>query len=124
MERALALIEQGALDTGCVEDLADRLGVGPRQLSRLFKQHLAASPVQTAGTLRVQRAKRLLDETALPMAEIAFRSGFRSVRCFNAAFAKLYGRPPSAMRGRRRAAATIDAAASWRSARAAREMTA
>ena len=98
VERALRLIEQGALDADGVEDLAERLGVGPRHLSRLFRKHLGASPIRTARTLRIQRAKRLLDQTALPMTEIAFRSGFRSVRSFNAAFSQLYGRPPSAMR--------------------------
>ena len=103
VERALRLIEGGALDRGGVEDLAARLGVGPRHLSRLFAKHVGAAPLQIARTLRIQRAKRLLDETALPMTEIAARAGFRSLRRFNAAFAKLYDRPPSALR--RRAAA-------------------
>ena len=104
VERALRLIEQGALDTGGVEDLAARLGVGPRHLSRLFRKHVGASPVQTAKTLRVQRAKRLLDETSLGMTDIALRSGFRSVRRFNMAFSELYGRPPSSVRRRKRVA--------------------
>ncbi len=98
VERALRLIEGGALDRGGVEALAARLGVGPRHLSRLFGKHVGASPLQIAKTLRIQRAKRLLDETALPMPEVAARAGFRSLRRFNAAFAKLYGRPPSALR--------------------------
>ncbi|MGQ3486194.1 bifunctional transcriptional activator/DNA repair enzyme AdaA [Roseovarius pacificus] len=98
VERALKLIEDGALDTGTVGDLADRLGVGARHLSRLFADHVGASPLQTAQTLRIGRAKRLLDETALPITEIAFRAGFGSVRRFNAAFLKLYGRSPSSLR--------------------------
>lgn len=110
VERALRLIEQGALDTGGVEGLAGRLGVGPRHLSRLFRQHIAASPVQIAKTLRIQRAKRLLDETTLSMAEIACQSGFRSVRRFNADFLTLYGRPPSALRRKGRAAEKTEAA--------------
>ena len=101
VERALQLIRDGALDGGGVEDLAGRLGVGPRHLSRLFERHVGASPLQTAKTLRIQRAKRLLNETDLPMAEIAVRAGFGSVRRFNAAFAELYGRPPSALRRQR-----------------------
>ncbi len=96
--RAMKLIEAGALDTGTVGDLADRLGVGTRHLSRLFADHVGASPLQTAQTLRIGRAKRLLDETALPITDIAFRAGFGSVRQFNAAFRKLYGRPPSSIR--------------------------
>jgi len=105
VERALQLIRDGALDGGGIEDLAGRLGVGPRHLSRLFERHVGASPLQTAKTLRIQRAKRLLNETDLPMAEIAVRAGFGSVRRFNAAFAQLYGRPPSALRRQRSAEA-------------------
>ena len=96
--RALKLIGEGALDTGTVEDLAARLGVGARHLSRLFAEQVGASPLQTAQTIRIGRAKRLLDETALPMTDIARQAGFGSVRRFNAAFSSLYGRPPSAIR--------------------------
>lgn len=94
----MKLIEDGALDTGSVEKLAERLGVGARHLSRLFADHLGASPLQIAQTLRIGRAKRLLDETTLPITDIAFKAGFGSVRRFNAAFHKLYGRPPSSIR--------------------------
>ncbi|MEM8813128.1 MAG: helix-turn-helix domain-containing protein [Pseudomonadota bacterium] len=64
----------------------------------MFGEHLGASPIQVARTMRVQRAKRLLNETALPMQAIAVESGFGSVRGLNAAFHKLYGRPPSHLR--------------------------
>jgi AraC family transcriptional regulator of adaptative response / DNA-3-methyladenine glycosylase II len=64
----------------------------------LFKRHLGASPAQVARTARVQRAKRLLDETDLPMTEIALRAGFRSLRRFNSVFAEVYKRPPTAIR--------------------------
>ncbi|MCP5365888.1 MAG: methylphosphotriester-DNA--protein-cysteine methyltransferase family protein [Hyphomicrobiales bacterium] len=100
VRRALRLIDEGALDHGDVEQLAARLGVGARHLSRLFRRHVGASPSQAARTLRVQRAKRLLDGTALPIAEVARRAGFGSVRRFNAVFAQVYGRPPSALRRR------------------------
>lgn len=101
VERALRLIEEGALDgDGTVDQLAERLGIGARHLSRLFAEHVGASPVQTAQTLRIGRAKRLLDSTALPITEIAFKAGFGSVRQFNTAFSKLYGRPPSSIRRR------------------------
>ncbi len=102
VERALRLIEEGALDGGTVEALAERLGVGARHLARLFAAHVGASPLQVAQTLRIGRAKRLLDETDLPVTEFAFEAGFGSVRRFNAAFLKLYGRPPSAIRKGRR----------------------
>ncbi len=98
IERALRLIEEGALDQDGVETLAARLGIGGRHLARLFARHIGASPLQTAQTVRIQRAKRLLNDGDLPITEIAFRAGFRSVRRFNAVFQALYGRPPSTLR--------------------------
>jgi AraC family transcriptional regulator, regulatory protein of adaptative response / methylated-DNA-[protein]-cysteine methyltransferase len=98
VKRAIRLICSGALDDASVEVLAERLGIGSRHLSRLFTSYLGASPTQVARTARVQRAKRLLHETDLPMSEIAFRSGFRSLRRFNTVFAEVYKRPPTAIR--------------------------
>jgi AraC family transcriptional regulator of adaptative response/methylated-DNA-[protein]-cysteine methyltransferase len=104
--RALKLIDGGALERGSVDTLAERLGITSRHLARLFERHVGASPQQVATTRRLQRAKRLLDTTDDTMTEIAFRSGFGSVRRFNAAFSGLYGRSPSSLRatsrGRRR----------------------
>ncbi len=98
VSRALSLIELGALDQGDVETLAERLGVGERQLRRLFRQHLGATPVGVAQTRRVLLAKQLIHETRLPMAEIAFASGFGSVRRFNEAFLALFERAPGELR--------------------------
>ncbi|MDR3506700.1 MAG: AlkA N-terminal domain-containing protein [Caulobacteraceae bacterium] len=98
VSRALALIESGALDADDVEGLADRLGVGQRQLRRLFQQHLGASPVAVAQTRRVLLAKQLIHETRLPMAEVALASGFGSIRRFNETFQALYHRPPGELR--------------------------
>ncbi|MCP4615420.1 MAG: methylphosphotriester-DNA--protein-cysteine methyltransferase family protein [Bradyrhizobium sp.] len=98
VERALILIENGALDRGDVDQLAARLGIGSRHLSRLFAEHLDASPLQVALSLRLRRAKLLLDDTDHPIQLIAERAGFPSARRLNAAFKRLYGRPPSAMR--------------------------
>ena len=98
VERALRLINGGALDNAPVEALATCLGVGARHLSRLFDKHLGASPSQIAKTARVQRAKRLSDDTKLPMTEIASRAGFRSLRRFNAVFAEVYKRAPTEIR--------------------------
>ena len=100
VSRALALIEAGALDTADVDALAGRLGVGERQLRRLFRQHLGAAPVSVAQTRRVLLAKALLHETDLTMAEVAHAAGFGSVRRFNETFQSLSGRPPSALRRR------------------------
>ena len=101
VSRALSLIEAGALDQGDVETLAGRLGVGERQLRRLFRQHLGAAPVSVAQTRRVLLAKALIHETDLTMAEVTLASGFGSVRRFNETFQALYGRPPSALRRRK-----------------------
>jgi AraC family transcriptional regulator of adaptative response / DNA-3-methyladenine glycosylase II len=101
VDKALRLIlDESALDAqdACVEDLAMRLGLGARQLSRLFARHLNATPIQVAKTARIQRAKRLLDDTELPMTEVAMRAGFRSLRRFNAVFIEVYRRPPTEVR--------------------------
>ena len=100
VSRALTLIAEGSLDgdDAYIENLAERLGVGERQLRRLFQQHLGASPVAVAHTRRVLFAKQLIHETRLPMTEIALAAGFGSVRRFNEAFQRLFRRPPSALR--------------------------
>ncbi len=105
--RGLALIAEGQLDgaDASIDALAERLGVGGRQLRRLFKEHLGASPVAMAQTRRVLFAKQLVHETRLPMAEIALASGFGSVRRFNETFQQLFHRAPSELR--RRASATL-----------------
>jgi AraC family transcriptional regulator of adaptative response / DNA-3-methyladenine glycosylase II len=82
-----------------VETLAERLGLGERQLRRLFLQHLGASPVAVAQTRRVLFAKQLIHETRMPMTEVALAAGFGSVRRFNEIFRDLFRRPPSALRG-------------------------
>jgi AraC family transcriptional regulator of adaptative response / DNA-3-methyladenine glycosylase II len=96
--QALRLIEAGALDESDVEGLAERVGVGERQLRRLFRQHLGASPVAVAQTRRVLLAKQLIHETRLSMTQVALAAGFSSVRRFNETFQTLYARPPLALR--------------------------
>lgn len=96
--RAIALIENGVLDTINISDFADKLGIGPRHLNRLFQQYAGTSVSQFAKTMRVQKAKRLIDETDLSMREIAHKSGFSSLRRFNSVFKETYRRPPSSLR--------------------------
>src|SRR3979490_406802 len=90
VSRALALIEAGGLDEADVERLANRLGVGARQLRRLFHRHVGASPIAVAQTRRVLLAKQLIHETTLPMAQVALASGFGSIRRFNETFQVLF----------------------------------
>jgi AraC family transcriptional regulator of adaptative response/methylated-DNA-[protein]-cysteine methyltransferase len=99
VSRGMRLIQEGFLDESSVADLADRLGIGPRHLLRLFLHHTGATPSEVAATRRVQAAKRLIDRTAMPLSEIAFAAGFHSIRRFNDAFRATYGRPPSSFRG-------------------------
>jgi AraC family transcriptional regulator of adaptative response / DNA-3-methyladenine glycosylase II len=94
----MRLIQEGFLDEASVENLADRLGIGPRHLLRLFLHHAGATPSEIAATRRVQAAKRLIDQTAMPLSEVAFAAGFHSIRRFNHAFRAKYGRPPSSFR--------------------------
>jgi AraC family transcriptional regulator, regulatory protein of adaptative response / DNA-3-methyladenine glycosylase II len=98
VSRALGLIEAGALDDGNVEALAGRLGIGERQLRRLFQQCLGASPVSIAQTRRILLAKQLIQDTHVPMTQVAAAAGFSSLRRFNETFQQLFGRPPTAIR--------------------------
>lgn len=100
VSRAMMLIRQGALNEGSLENLASKLGVGSRHLRRLFQAHIGASPKSLATTQKILFSKKLLNETALPVTQIAFASGFGSIRRFNAAFSKIYGTTPSALRRR------------------------
>jgi AraC family transcriptional regulator, regulatory protein of adaptative response / DNA-3-methyladenine glycosylase II len=110
VSRALALIAAGALDENDLDGLATRLGIGERQLRRLFQKHLGASPKAVAQTRRCLFAKRLITDTRLPMTEVALAAGFGSVRRFNDTFRKLYGRAPSALRRGELATTAVDSA--------------
>jgi AraC family transcriptional regulator of adaptative response / DNA-3-methyladenine glycosylase II len=101
VSRALRLIAHGGLDESNPDALAARLGIGARQLRRLFATHLGASPVAIARARRVHFARRLLDETELPITQVAFSAGFASIRQFNHAVRATFGAAPSALRKRR-----------------------
>jgi len=96
--RALRLISEGGLENESVERLAVRLGIGSRQLRRLFVRHLGATPVAIMKTRRLHFAKKLIDETKLPFGQIAIAAGFGSVRRFNNEFRETYGRTPTQIR--------------------------
>jgi AraC family transcriptional regulator of adaptative response / DNA-3-methyladenine glycosylase II len=98
VSRALRLIGETGLEDGGVEALAERLGIGSRHLRRLFLKHLGATPTAVAHTRRLHFAKKLIDETNLPMSQVAVASGFGCVRRFNAAIQKTYKRTPTRIR--------------------------
>jgi AraC family transcriptional regulator of adaptative response / DNA-3-methyladenine glycosylase II len=98
VSRALRLIGESGLEDGGVEVLAERLGVGSRHLRRLFLRLLGATPMAVAQTRRLHFAKKLIDETSLPMSQIALAAGFGCVRRFNAGIRKVYHRTPTQVR--------------------------
>ncbi len=98
VSRALRLIGESGLEDGGVEVLAERLGVGSRHLRRLFLRHLGATPSAVAQTRRLHFAKKLIDETRLPMNQVAVASGFGCVRRFNDGIRKVYHRTPTQIR--------------------------
>jgi AraC family transcriptional regulator, regulatory protein of adaptative response / DNA-3-methyladenine glycosylase II len=98
VSRALRLIWEGALDGGSIEDLAERVGIGSRQLRRLFIEHLGVPPIKIASTHRLHFARNLIEQTNMPMAEIALNAGFKSIRQFNHAVRTTAGQSPSELR--------------------------
>jgi AraC family transcriptional regulator of adaptative response / DNA-3-methyladenine glycosylase II len=98
VNRALRLINEGALDTGSAAELAERLGLTDRHLRRLFLEHVGVPPIVVAETRRILFAKKLITETSLPFADIAFASGFQSLRRFNEAMRATYERNPKELR--------------------------
>src|SRR6202451_642427 len=97
---AMAGIGGQALSSARVGELAGSLGVSDRHLRRSTEAELVVSPIELAQTQRLLLAKRLLRETALDLTDIAFASGFGSVRRFNALFKSRYGLSPRASRGK------------------------
>jgi len=101
VDQAVRRIEQGALNDDSVDALAEELGVSGRHLRRAMTDQLGLSPVELAQHARLSFAKRLLQDSALPLAELAFAAGFQSVRRFNSAFRAHFGRAPSSLRRER-----------------------
>jgi AraC family transcriptional regulator, regulatory protein of adaptative response / DNA-3-methyladenine glycosylase II len=101
VSRALRLISEGVLDETGLEELSARLGIGSRHLRRLFAEHLGVSPLAVASARRVHFAARLIQETELPITEIAFAAGFKSIRQFNHAVLSAFGQAPTQIRNRR-----------------------
>ncbi len=98
---AVQLIIDGALDNGTEAALAQNVGMSPRHLRRLFLKHLGASPDQLARSRRAHFARRLLDDTDLPIIDVAFASGFGSLRQFNRIMHDVFRASPSSLRARR-----------------------
>jgi AraC family transcriptional regulator of adaptative response / DNA-3-methyladenine glycosylase II len=107
VKRAMAFIADGGLGNGQgIDAIARHAGVGARHLRRLFDEHVGASPVQVANAHRIALARALLVDSGLPVTDVAYAAGFRSLRRFNDAFRTNFGQSPSVLR-RSQAAATM-----------------
>jgi AraC family transcriptional regulator of adaptative response / DNA-3-methyladenine glycosylase II len=102
--RAVQLILHGALDGGTEAELGRRVGVSARHLRRMFAEHLGTTPDRFARSRRAHFARRLLDDTELEIVEIAFASGFGSLRQFNRTMQEIFRAAPRELRARRRRA--------------------
>lgn len=103
-------MNEGLLEDGAgIEEIASEFGVSSRQLRRIVQKELGVSPIELLQTRRLLLAKQLLTETRLPVIDVAFASGFSSLRRFNDAFSAQYRMPPSRLR--KAATTTVEAAA-------------
>ena len=109
-QAAVSMMEDGTLDREGMDAIAARLGITDRHLRRAFGAEFGVSPVEFAQTQRLLLAKRLLTDTALPVTEVAFASGFGSVRRFNALFRQRYRLRPGQLRMQRRGSVRVSAA--------------
>ena len=92
-------LEEGQLDEKAgLEEIADQFELSSRQIRRIVQKELGVPPIQLLLTRRLLLAKQLLTETTLPITEVAFASGFSSLRRFNDAFNRRYGMPPTRLR--------------------------
>ncbi len=96
--RALMMISRGEADDVSLSLLADKLGVSDRHFRRLFEAHVGASPIEVAASKRLHLAKQLLTQSSLSVTEVAFASGYQSIRRFNEAFREKFGATPSIVR--------------------------
>jgi AraC family transcriptional regulator of adaptative response / DNA-3-methyladenine glycosylase II len=97
-QAAASMMEDRTLDEEGLDSVATRLGITDRHLRRAFGAEFGVSPVEFAQTQRLLLAKRLLTDTVLPVTEVAFASGFGSVRRFNALFKQRYRFQPGQLR--------------------------
>ncbi|WIY82915.1 AlkA N-terminal domain-containing protein [Propionimicrobium sp. PCR01-08-3] len=108
--RAMRLIADGVVERECVPGLAARLGYSSRQLSRLLVAEVGAGPLALARAQRAHTARMLLIGTDLAVAEVAFSSGFGSVRQCNDTVREVFGMSPTELRSRRRGVAPVPGA--------------
>ncbi|HEX2892600.1 MAG TPA: AlkA N-terminal domain-containing protein [Marmoricola sp.] len=104
--RAMRLISDGAVEREGVDGLAQHLGYSVRQLNRLVTGAFGAGPLALARARRAQTARVLVETSTLSFADVAFASGFSSIRQFNETIREVYAATPTELRGRRGGTAT------------------
>ena len=107
-QSAASMIEDGVVNGTGLDELAARLGVTDRHLRRLFFEAFGVAPIDFAQTQRLLLAKRLLTDTHMSVIDVAFASGFQSLRRFNALFKERYRLTPSALRKSANASSVAD----------------
>lgn len=98
VRRAMRMMDCFALEAHSIKDLAVKLGVGERWFRELFQQQVGASPQSILMAKKLDTARNLLDQSGLSITDIAFSSGFQSIRRFNDAFKKRFQMSPTAFR--------------------------
>ncbi|MER6559060.1 AlkA N-terminal domain-containing protein [Streptomyces sp. NPDC001027] len=109
--RAMRLIKDGVVDREGVPGLAARLGYSTRQVERQLQAEVGAGPAALARAQRAQAARLLIETSRLPMADVAFASGFASIRTFNDTVQSVFGMSPSELRRRGRPSSAAGAVA-------------
>lgn len=97
-----SMIDDGALNEMSVGELASTLGISERHLRRVVESTFGVSPLELAQTQRLLLAKRLLADSNVSITEVAFASGFSSLRRFNSLLKEKYGLSPSQIRASKR----------------------
>jgi AraC family transcriptional regulator, regulatory protein of adaptative response / DNA-3-methyladenine glycosylase II len=98
--RAMRSIADGVIDREGVSGLAQRLGYSERHLTRLLTAEVGAGPLALARAQRAQTARTLIETTDMSATNIAFASGFASVRQFNDTVRDVFATTPTDMRRR------------------------
>jgi AraC family transcriptional regulator of adaptative response / DNA-3-methyladenine glycosylase II len=96
--RAMRLIGDGVVERDGVPGLATRLGYSERHLGRVLRAELGAGPLALARAHRAHTARLLVETTPMAMADVAFASGFASIRQFNDTVREVYGVAPTTLR--------------------------
>lgn len=116
--RAIRAIDDGVVDREGVVGLAERLAVSSRHLQRVLVAEVGASPIRLARARRARAARMLIETTDLPFSDVAFASGFESIRQFNDTVREVFAMSPTAMRGKRSSRSSREVtAAEWISVR-------